>query len=283
MRSAGYEVRVLVAEDESWEENPPSLPDFIRREILWCQGNMQYWSLLAKPGLSLLGRIQLGLAIMMYVSPVAWMTFIFLGLAQVTLQTPGTYYPALLGIILFAAIMAMSLMPKLMGLASTLVQARERRRYGGAPLVVAGGLLEIVFSALTAPVVGFAIAVFVIGLMFGRKIDWRVQQREAHTVRWSEAALSFWPQTLAGVVMTLVLLNYAPQVLPWAAPVIAGFLLSVPFAVATSSQWASQLSVRMGLCDIPEDRRPPLPLRRLLGEAEVSRLAPEISGIKQAS
>jgi len=283
MRAAGYEVRVLVAEDESWEENPPSLPDFIRREIRWCQGNMQYWQLLTMPGLPLLGRVQLALAILMYVSPVAWMIFIFLGLAQVILQTPGTYYPAHLGIALFASIIAMSLMPKLMGLASTLTRARGRRRYGGTLRVLTGGLAEVIFSALAAPVVGFAIAVFVIGLAFGYKIDWRAQQREAHTVRWAEAAASFWPQTLAGLAMAGVLSSYAPQVLPWAVPVIAGFLLSIPFAVATSSRWAAQFSLKTGLCDIPEDRRSPLPLRRLLGDTPNSAGPGDVSGIKQAS
>ena len=42
MRAAGYEVRVIADEFESWEENPPSLPDFIKRDLRWCQGNMQY-------------------------------------------------------------------------------------------------------------------------------------------------------------------------------------------------------------------------------------------------
>jgi membrane glycosyltransferase len=42
MRRAGYEVRVLPVEDGSWEENPPSLLEFIRRDLRWCQGNMQY-------------------------------------------------------------------------------------------------------------------------------------------------------------------------------------------------------------------------------------------------
>ena len=51
MRRAGYEVRVLPEEDASWEENPPTLIEFIRRDLRWCQGNMQYWRFLALPGL----------------------------------------------------------------------------------------------------------------------------------------------------------------------------------------------------------------------------------------
>ncbi|WP_201243526.1 hypothetical protein [Halochromatium salexigens] len=25
-----------------WEENPPTLLEFLRRDLRWCQGNMQY-------------------------------------------------------------------------------------------------------------------------------------------------------------------------------------------------------------------------------------------------
>ncbi len=283
MRRAGYEVRVLAAEDESWEENPPSLPDFIRRELRWCQGNMQYWQLLTMPDTPVVSRLQLALAILMYLSPVAWMIFIALGLVQVIVQEPGVYYPVALGVSLFVTILTMSLMPKLMGLAGTLARPQQRRRYGGGLLTVAGGVLELVLSMLMAPVVGFAIAVFAIGLLFGRKIEWKTQQREVHTVRWSEATRAFWPQTLAGVVMAAVLWAHAPYVMLWASPVIAGFLFSIPFSVLTSGALLGAFSVRTGLCNIPEDRRMPLPLRRLLGETPKLSDEPDLPGIKQAS
>ena len=59
MRRAGYEVRVVAEDDESFEENPPSLLDFIKRDLRWCQGNMQYIKLLGMPGLHVIGRVQL--------------------------------------------------------------------------------------------------------------------------------------------------------------------------------------------------------------------------------
>ena len=46
MRRAGYDVRVLPEEELGWEENPPTLIEFIRRDLRWCQGNMQYWRFL---------------------------------------------------------------------------------------------------------------------------------------------------------------------------------------------------------------------------------------------
>ena len=37
-------------EDLGWEENPPTLIEFIRRDLRWCQGNMQYWRFLFAAG-----------------------------------------------------------------------------------------------------------------------------------------------------------------------------------------------------------------------------------------
>ena len=56
MRRAGYEVRVLPIDGVSWEENPPSSIDFVRRDLRWCQGNMQYWQLMNMPGLKTVSR-----------------------------------------------------------------------------------------------------------------------------------------------------------------------------------------------------------------------------------
>ena len=63
MRRAGYEVRVL-PEEMGWEENPPTLIEFIRRDLRWCQGNMQYWRFLVLPGLRPVSRYQLAVAIL---------------------------------------------------------------------------------------------------------------------------------------------------------------------------------------------------------------------------
>jgi len=51
MRRAGYDVRVLPEEDLGWEENPPTLIEFIRRDQRWCQGTLQYGHFLFRPGL----------------------------------------------------------------------------------------------------------------------------------------------------------------------------------------------------------------------------------------
>lgn len=257
MRRAGYHVRVIPQEGESWEENPPSLPDFIRRELRWCQGNMQYFQLLAMPGLKLISRVQLLLAILMYLGPPAWMTFIVFG-ALAIFDGNALGYDPVMGLTLFITVMSMTFAPKIMGLAGILGSSAQSRRYGGRARVLAGGLLEVLVSMMMAPVVAFAVAMFVIGLIFGRKLDWRAQPRGDRTVGWAEAFWSFWPQTVFGIALLTLLALMAPGVLPWAAPVILGLVLSIPFAVVTTSRVLSRWSVDSRICDIPEDPvRPP--------------------------
>ena len=67
MRRAGFEVRVLPIECGSYEENPPTLVDFVWRDLRWCQGNMQYLKLLGTPGLLPMSRFQLVWAVSMFV------------------------------------------------------------------------------------------------------------------------------------------------------------------------------------------------------------------------
>jgi membrane glycosyltransferase len=265
MRRAGYHVRVLTKEGESWEENPPTLPDFIRRELRWCQGNMQYWGLLRMPGLHAMSRVQLALAILMYLGSVGWMAFLGLGIYEVLATGYVEDYPAYQGAILFAVILSMSLMPKFMGLAGILADRQQSRRYGGRIRVLASGLFEVVFSALVAPIVSLSVAIFAIGLLFGKKIDWRAQERAVRTVSWSEAAMTFLPQTIFGLLVCTLLWVYAPLVLPWAMPVIAGFVASIPFAVITASHALGAWSRDIGLCSIPEDFAMPASLERAVG------------------
>lgn len=261
MRRAGYHVRVLAEECESWEENPPTLPDFIRRELRWCQGNMQYLWLLAMPGLKPVSRVQLALAILMYLSAPAWMAFVLFGAAA--MFDDAAVFPAGPGLALVSVVLTMCFAPKLMGLAWVAANAREAARYGGRLRVVLSGLVELACSLLMAPAVAFAVAVFAAGLLVGLRIDWRAQSRSVRSVAWGEAARIFLPQMVFGAVLLVLFLAVAPGVLPFAAPVIAGLVLAAPFAVVSANDTIGRLMTRYGVCAIPEEAAPPAALARL--------------------
>ncbi|PWR02537.1 glucans biosynthesis glucosyltransferase MdoH [Meridianimarinicoccus roseus] len=257
MRRAGLETRVVAEEDESFEDNPPSLPDFIKRELRWCNGNMQYLRLLHTPGLLPLSRVQLALAILMYVSPAAWFAFILMGAALAGTGTQLSGVPLAEGLSLFAVIMTLSLAPKLMGLVQVLCSGVQARRYGGRSRVLAGGLTEAAFSFLVAPAVAFAITLGVLRLMLGSRMTWDAQARDRDRLRWGEAARSLWPQTMAGAMLTAYLAAVAPWSLWFAAPVLAALTFAVPLAVLTTLPALGTLSCRIGLFDLPEERKSP--------------------------
>jgi len=268
MRGAGWKVHVIPEETASFEENPPTLPDFMKRDLRWCQGNMQYFRLLGMPGLRPMGRLQLGLAILMYVAAPAWLTFVALGMARIV-EIAAAGEPvgwdagaAGMAVALFGVMMTMSLAPKLAGLADVLLRRETRAAYGGTPRILASGLIELVFSLILGPIMALAQTVFIAGLGFGRAVGWRRQQRASRRVGWGEAMAGLWPQALLGAVMLGLLASLAPSVLPWATPIIAGLLLAIPFARLTSLEGLGLLLERAGLCLVPEETAPPPVLRR---------------------
>ncbi|WP_350153252.1 glucans biosynthesis glucosyltransferase MdoH [Roseovarius sp.] len=256
IRRAGYEVRVMAEESESFEENPPSLVDFIRRELRWMNGNLQYLHLLAMPGLKAVSRIQLVLAILMYVSAPAWMGFILIGAAMMALPGQLNAVPAVTGLALFATILTLSLSPKIMGLAQVLARPERRAAYGGGVRVAFGGLIEMLFSMLTAPIVALALTRFAIGLLFGQRIGWSAQQRSRERLEWSEAARVLWPQTIIGVALGLWFAAFAPWALIFGAPILIALIGAIPIAVFSAKPAMGRWSRRTGLFDIPEDRIP---------------------------
>jgi len=254
IRRAGYEVRVMAEESQSFEENPPSLVDFIRRELRWMNGNLQYLRLLRMPGLKPVSRIQLVLAILMYVSAPAWMAFILIGAAMMALPGQLNAVPAVTGLALFATILTLSLSPKIMGLAQVLARPERRAAYGGGTRVAIGGLIEMVFSMLTAPIVALALTRFAIGLTFGQRIGWSAQQRSRDWLEWSEAARVLWPQSVIGLALCVWFATFAPWALIFGAPILLALGGAIPIAVLSAQPSLGRWSRRTGLFDIPEDR-----------------------------
>jgi membrane glycosyltransferase len=254
MRGAGYDVRVIADEFESWEENPPSLPDFIKRDLRWCQGNLQYLKLLGMPGLKPMGRFQLVNAIMMYLGAPAGFLMLAAGLAMIADGTAGVF-PATLAFALYAVMLAIGFAPRLLGLLDVVLRG-EAGRFGGLGRLLAGGVIDLLFSLVLGPIMMVAQALFVIGLGFGRRVIWEAQNRDERVVPVGEAVRGLWPQLLFGVAIASGLAALSPGALPWAAPTILPCLLAVPFTCLTASRWLGRLFTRARLCAIPDEFAP---------------------------
>ena len=200
MRAAGYHVRVVPREDLGWEENPPTLLEFMRRDLRWCQGNMQYWRFLLLPNLRPVSRYQLVLAILMFIGSPAWIGLLVLAtIALVGCDDPATIMRADAGSALLAWVLVMWFSPKIAGALDVLLSPEERRAFGGAGRFTVNFVIETIYSIILCPILWISHTIFLFGLLFNREISWMGQVRDDHAVPLTLALRDLWPQTLVGM------------------------------------------------------------------------------------
>jgi membrane glycosyltransferase len=264
MRRAGYEVCVLTEEGSSFEQNPPTLLEFIRRDLRWCQGNMQYWHFLTMPGLKLISRYQLAFALLMFLGSPAWIGLMVFGTMAVALAGSGdAFIRADAGFALFGIVLTMWFAPKIATVIDVLSRPTLRRAFGGGVRFVASVLTETVFFLLLSPIMWLSHTLFIAWLLAGRSVGWTVQVRDDHQVPWSLAVKQLWPHTLLGAACIGLLALTVPAAIPYALFVAGGPLLSIPLAVLSASPAVGRALVRIGLGRLPEETAPPPELRAL--------------------
>ena len=268
MRRAGYEVRVLPVEGMSYEENPPTLMEFGRRDLRWLQGNMQYWQLLSMPGLKPVSRFQLLFAIQMYLGSPAWMAMTAIGTVLLVMSTTPTaqYVPVEpgAGTLLFAIMMLMTFAPKIATIIDVLLTPSLRRSFGGTLRFFLNIAVETVFMILLAPMIALAHTIFMTRLfVFRRGGSWTSQTRQSHAVPWRLAFAKLWPQTLAGCAVLAVAATKAPNDIGFVLLGTTGLMLAAPFAVATASPLLGEIFARFGVCRLPEENETPAALASL--------------------
>jgi membrane glycosyltransferase len=264
MRRAGFAVRVLTDEGDSFEQNPPTLIEFIRRDLRWCQGNMQYWHFLLIPGLKLVSRYQLTFAILMFLGSPAWMGLLVLGTAALALTgSPDAFMRADAGIAVFVLVLVMWFAPKIATIIDVLARPKLRQSFGGGLRFLAGVVAETIFTLMLLPIMWFGHTMFLIRLLTGRKVGWTAQARDDHQVPWAIAARALWPQTVLGWAVLLLLAATVPTAIPYALFLAGGLALSIPLAILTTMPAAGPTMVRTGLCQLPEETAPPPELAAL--------------------
>jgi membrane glycosyltransferase len=264
MRKAGYAVSVLAEEGSSFEQNPPTLVEFIRRDLRWCQGNMQYWHFLKMPGLAPVSRYQLAFAILMFIGSPAWIGMLLIGSTAVALApTPADFMRWDAGIALLLLVLAMWFAPNIATVIDVLTRAKLRHLFGGGLRFTASFVITVIFVILVAPIMWASHTLFLTQLLFGRTVGWGAQARDDHEVPWSLAVRHFWPQTLLGLAPVLLLAIAAPSAIPYALFIAGGPLLSIPLAVATASPALGRALIAAGLDRLPEETMPPPELRVL--------------------
>jgi membrane glycosyltransferase len=264
MRRAGYDVRVLPEEDLGWEENPPTLIEYLRRDQRWTQGTLQYGHFLFQPGMKMVSRFQLAFAMLMFLGSPAWIGMLVVGcIAAAIAPTPADFIDPAIGSWLMIIILVMWFAPKIATVLDVLTRPQLRRAFGGTLRFLASVISETLFFIMLSPIMWVSHTLFLAGLPFGKTVGWIGQVRDDHTVPWSAAFAQFWPHTLLGLGCVILLAVTHPSAIPYALLIAGGPLLAVPLAVYTAIPWLGLTLARIGLGRLPEETTPPAALAPL--------------------
>lgn len=275
MRRAGWKVWMAYDLPGSYEEMPPNLIDELKRDRRWCQGNLINSRLFFWQGLHPAHRAVFMTGVMTYVSAPLWLLSLTLSTAFIVVQTvigpryflqPRQLFPvwpewdvnAAIGFIIGTGVVLFT--PKILG--GLLVVARGARRFGGALGVTLSVLIEIVFSALLAPIRMLFHTQFVLAALTGLGVSWKSPPREDAETTWGEGVRRHGVHALLGVAWAAAVYWLDSSYTWWLLlPVVGALALSIPISVYSSRVSLGRLLRRARLLLIPEEAAPPAELR----------------------
>ncbi|HEX9445752.1 MAG TPA: glucan biosynthesis glucosyltransferase H, partial [Candidatus Binatia bacterium] len=255
----------------SYEETPPTLLDELKRDRRWCQGNLQHLRLLFAEGLRAGHRAVFSMGVMAYASALFWAVFMALNCVQSAMESIYTpdYFPpgpSLFplwpkwhpewAIALVSTTAALLFLPKFLSLLAV-VKRREGKEFGGALRLGAGILIEILISALLAPVRMWFHAKFVLLTLLGQPIKWGPQSRDDNETGWSEAIRAHGCSTIFAGCWLLASFWLSPSSSWWVLPVALPLLFSAPLSVYSSRVGLGRALRKWRLLVIPEETAPP--------------------------
>jgi membrane glycosyltransferase len=288
MRRAGWTVYMLPDLRGSYEESPPSLIDLAARDRRWCQGNLQHMQVIGAKGIKLATRQHFATGIMSYLASPFWLLQLMVGIAlvlQTTYIRPEYFtrefnlfpvwprFDPERALALFALTMAILLAPKAFGLALMLFDGEKRRACGGALRLVLSSLIEVVLSALMAPILMLIQSGSVFQILLGRDTGWQPQRRDDGSIPLRDIVRRHRWHTLLGLVAGLSALMIATSLFLWMSPTILGLVLAIPLSWLSGQLGAGLVLKRLGLLMMPAERQPPEIARRANAlQAENARL-----------
>jgi membrane glycosyltransferase len=234
MLDAGWEVWFAYDLDGSYEELPPNLTEYVKRDRRWCQGNLQHiWFLLAR-NVQPISRIHLVQGILAYVSAPLLVLFVLMGAMQAGIdrlhEKVGTFPTASSGVLLGMTV-TLLFGPKVLSVMHLFSRPRELAAFGGPVRVLSGVILETLFSVLTTPVLIWFHTRFVLRNLEGKMVIWNTQTRGRNAGRgWSDIVREYWPLPLVGVGLTALAWGISSIYLAWVSPLLVGLFLAIPVA-----------------------------------------------------
>lgn len=268
IRRAGWSVVIASDLDGSYEESPPSIIDLAVRDRRWCQGNLQHARVIGGSGLHWVSRSHLATGIMSYLSSPLWLLLILAGMAlalqaqyirpeyfsdEYSLFPTWPVIDAARALMLFLFTMGILFAPKVLGIIAFLVNAEQRKRAGGTLRVLISFVVEIILSALVAPIMMLIHSGAVLSILIGRDVGWNPQRRDDGSLPLKDVIYRHRWHMVMGVILTAFAALNSMSLLAWLAPAVAGLLLAVPVSVITSSWSIGEKAKRWGILKTPEE------------------------------
>jgi membrane glycosyltransferase len=273
IRRAGWTIWLAHDLEGSYEEIPPTIPDYLKRDRRWCRGNLQHARLLGLGGLSVGHRLHFLFGICTYTVAPLWMLFLA-GEMAVAAANRDPEGPGILSaagpfhgpyaILLLATMVAMLVVPKALALTLVAARADTARLFGGRARCTLSVLLEMSASALVTPIVMVSFSWFVVSILAGARVRWSTQSRRDHAMAWREASRRQAGLTVVGIIWAAIAAGIRfPVTTEWLTPILVGLLLSIPITAYSSSAALGDLARRWRLFLTPEESKPPQVLRHL--------------------
>ena len=275
MRRGGWQVWLLPSLGESYEGLPANMVDFAQRERRWCQGNLQHLGVLGMRGLRAVGRYHLALGVLNYLSGPLLVAFAALAtvdglfggqFVERLLGTPGmdkVCFIVVTSVLLYAA--------KLCSLVAVMADGVQAARFGGRTRLLVSAVFEQAAAMVTAPVLLLFYTRFIVMMVMGWSVRWDAQPRDDRGLSWAEARSCMAFPTVAGLIWLVAAAGAGKATSLWAASLLPGLLLAVPFAVWTSDRVLGVAASRLRLF-LTEDEVAPSPVLRALHRSMGERL-----------
>jgi membrane glycosyltransferase len=163
---------------------------------------------------------------------------------------------------LFILTMAVLLVPKALGFVLAMLDRRTRRAAGGAIRLTLSALLEVLASALVAPILMLIQSGSVFQILFGRDTGWNPQRRDDGSIPMRDIVRRHLWHMVFGIVAGVLAFALSPYLLAWMSPTIVGLVLAIPLSAASGLLSFGLKLRRIGLLTTPEEGEPPAIVQR---------------------
>ncbi len=277
LRRAGWAVWLAYDLGGSYEEIPPTLIDYAKRDRRWCQGNLQHSRLVLAHGWHPVSRAHFLMGVMSYLASPLWLLFLIVTGLEAFVESlarpiyffgdnlfpvwPISYAVQMTTVLVVT--LAMLFLPKLLAWLLLIADTKLRKSFGGLMRAGLSLILESAFSMLLAPVLMLFQTKFVLAILFRRNVGWPPQQRGDHQTGFTEAILAHGGQTLLGIVVGAATYWYIPTFFWWFTPVLLGLVLAIPLSMFSSSMTLGRQARKWGLFLTPQETSLPQVLQFL--------------------